>query len=53
LTLAEVVELHREIIQQCGSALGMGDRCALESALAQPRMTFGRAEKDIKRHFLG
>jgi len=41
LTLVEVVELHRQIIEQSGGALGIRDRGALESALAQPRMTFG------------
>lgn len=41
LTLVEVVELHRQIIEQSGGALGIRDRSALESALAQPRMTFG------------
>jgi death on curing protein len=41
LTLVEVVELHRQIIEQSGGAMGIRDRSALESALAQPRMTFG------------
>jgi death-on-curing protein len=41
LTLIEVVELHRQIMEQSGGALGIRDRGALESALAQPRMTFG------------
>ena len=41
LTLIEVVELHRQIIEQSGGALGIRDRGTLESALAQPRMTFG------------
>ncbi|BAB77515.1 type II toxin-antitoxin system death-on-curing family toxin (plasmid) [Anabaena sp. FACHB-709] len=41
LTLVEVVELHRQIIEQSGGALGIRDRGTLESALAQPRMTFG------------
>jgi death on curing protein len=41
LTLVEVVELHRQIIEQSGGALGIRDLGALESALAQPRMTFG------------
>lgn len=41
LTLVEVVELHRQIIEQSGGTLGIRDRGALESALAQPRMTFG------------
>jgi death on curing protein len=33
--------LHRQIIEQSGGALGVRDLRALESALAQPRMTFG------------
>ncbi len=41
LTLVEVLNLHRQIIQQSGGALGVRDLGALESALAQPRMTFG------------
>ncbi len=41
LTLVEVVELHRQIIEQSGGALGIRDLGALESAMAQPRMTFG------------
>ncbi len=41
LTLVEVLSLHRQIIEQSGGALGVRDLGALESALAQPRMTFG------------
>jgi death on curing protein len=41
LTLVEVLNLHRQIIEQSGGALGVRDLGALESALAQPRMTFG------------
>ncbi|MEA5504805.1 type II toxin-antitoxin system death-on-curing family toxin [Halotia wernerae UHCC 0503] len=44
LVLFEVVELHRQIIEQSGGALGIRDLGALESALAQPRMTFGGEE---------
>ncbi len=44
LLLFEVVELHRQIIEQSGGALGIRDLGALESALAQPRMTFGGEE---------
>jgi len=40
LTLNEVLELHRRIIDQSGGSLGIRDLGALESALAQPRMTF-------------
>ncbi len=44
LTLNEVLELHRRIIAQSGGALGVLSLSALESALAQPRMTFGAEE---------
>ncbi|MEW6659835.1 MAG: type II toxin-antitoxin system death-on-curing family toxin [Thermodesulfobacteriota bacterium] len=40
LSLGEVLELHRRIIQQTGGAVGVRDLAALESAVAQPRMTF-------------
>jgi death-on-curing protein len=41
LTLIEVLELHRRIIEQSGGAFGIRDVGLLESAIAQPRMTFG------------
>lgn len=44
LTLSEALELHRRIIGQSGGALGVLNLGALESALAQPRMTFGGRE---------
>ncbi|WP_414624630.1 type II toxin-antitoxin system death-on-curing family toxin [Calothrix sp. CCY 0018] len=44
LVLIEVIELHRQIIEQSGGALGIRDFGALESALAQPYMTFGGEE---------
>ena len=44
LTLIEVLELHRRIIEQFGGALGVRDFGLLESAIAQPRMTFGGEE---------
>ncbi len=40
LTLGEVLELHRRIIQRTGGAVGLRTLAALESAVAQPRMTF-------------
>jgi death on curing protein len=40
LTLSEVLELHRRVIGQSGGALGVLNLGGLESALAQPRMTF-------------
>jgi death on curing protein len=41
ITLDQVMELHRQIIQQSGGGTGVRDQGALESAIAQPRMTFG------------
>ena len=40
LTLIEVLELHRRVIEQSGGAFGICDIGLLESAIAQPRMTF-------------
>lgn len=44
LTLAEVLDLHRRIVEQSGGPAGVRDFGLLESALAQPRMTFGGRE---------
>lgn len=41
LTLIEVLELHRKVLEQSGGVLGIRDLGFLESAIAQPRMTFG------------
>jgi death on curing protein len=41
LKLLEVLELHRRVIEQSGGASGIRDLGLLESALAQPLMTFG------------
>lgn len=41
LTLNETLDLHRRIIAQSGGAPGILNLSALESALAQPQMTFG------------
>jgi death on curing protein len=41
LTLHEVLEAHERILQQSGGEPGVLNVGALESALAQPRMTFG------------
>lgn len=40
LTLGEVLELHRRIIEETGGAHRILDLAALQSALAQPRMTY-------------
>ena len=44
LTLNEVLETHRRVAHQSGGTIGIHDLGALESAIAQPRMTFGGAE---------
>ena len=44
LTLDEVMELHRLAIQQSGGSSGIRDQGLLESALAQPGMTFDGQE---------
>ncbi len=41
LTMIEVLELHRKILEQSGGSSGIRDMGLLESAIAQPRMTFG------------
>jgi death-on-curing protein len=41
LTLGEVVELHGRVLQVSGGAPGIRNLGALDSALAQPRATFG------------
>ena len=41
VTLAEVVELHRRLLQATGGASGIRDLGALESAVAQSKATFG------------
>jgi death-on-curing protein len=40
LTLIEILELHRRILEQSGGTFGIRDMGLLESAIAQPRMTF-------------
>ena len=44
LTLGEIVDLHRALIETSGGATGIRDLGMLESALAQPRATFGGAD---------
>ena len=40
LRLAEVVELHRRLLEATGNTSGIRDLGALESAIAQPKATF-------------
>ena len=44
LALGEVVELHRRLLEATGGASGIRDFGALESAIAQPKATFGGAD---------
>ncbi len=44
LTLEEVLELHRLVLEQSGGLDGVRDLGGLDSALAQPRMTFAGQE---------
>lgn len=44
LTLTEVLEIYRQVMEQSGGAVGIRDLKALESAIAQPRITFDDAE---------
>jgi death-on-curing protein len=41
LTLNELLQLHHHLVEQSGGSAGIHSVRALESALAQPRMTFG------------
>lgn len=44
VTLNEVLELHHRLVQRYGGSAGIRDLGALESALAQPRLTFDGEE---------
>ncbi len=44
LTLRETLEIYQRVMQQSGGLIGIRDLGALESAVAQPRMTFGGEE---------
>jgi death-on-curing protein len=41
LSLGEVVELHRRLLEATAGAAGIRDVSALDSAIAQPKATFG------------
>ncbi|HEY0971787.1 MAG TPA: type II toxin-antitoxin system death-on-curing family toxin [Gemmatimonadales bacterium] len=44
MSLAEVLELHRQVVTEWGGSAGLRDLGALEGALAQPRQTYGGAD---------
>jgi len=50
LTLGEVVALHRAVLEISGGASGIRDLGALESALAQPRASFGGTDLHTSLH---
>jgi len=41
LTVEEVIQLHQAVIARSGGLSGIKNRGLIESAVAQPRMTFG------------
>jgi death-on-curing protein len=44
LTVNEVLEIYSRVMRQSGGLIGIRDAGALESAVAQPRLTFGGEE---------
>ena len=46
LNLAEVLDLHRQLIEQSGGSPGIRDLGLLEASLAQPWQTFGGIDLD-------
>jgi len=44
LSLGEVVDLHRRVLQTTGGASGIRDFGVLESVIAQPKASFGGVE---------
>jgi death-on-curing protein len=44
LTLSEVLDLHRRVVELAGGAPSLRDLGALQSAIAQPRASFGGKE---------
>ncbi len=58
LSVEDVLEIHRRVIQEFGGSSGIRDRGRLEAAVAMPRSTFGGqelhrglAEKAASYHF--
>ena len=44
VNLTQVLELHHRVLQRSGGSAGVRDQGAVESAIAQPAMTFGGQE---------
>lgn len=47
LTVTEILETYQRVIRQSGGLMGVRDFGALESAAAQPYMTFDRKELSL------
>ncbi len=52
LTVVEVLNLHRQVIEQFGGALGIRNLDALESAVAQPKMVISVLVTQLWKYFL-
>ncbi len=50
ITLEQVLVAHQRALQHSGGSDGIRDRGALESAVAQPRMTFGGQDLYVTLH---
>lgn len=44
LAISDVMLLHKRLLEETGGGAGLRDIAGLESALAQPQMTFGGEE---------
>ena len=44
LTVEQVLLMHAEVVSQTGGSQGIRDQGAIESAVSQPRMSFGGSE---------
>ncbi len=44
LTLEQIIQLHDLLVRETGGSQGVRDAGAIESAVAQPRMSFGGQE---------
>lgn len=44
LTVLDVLAIYREVMERTGGSVGMRDKGLLDSALAQPQMTFAGEE---------
>jgi len=49
LSLEELLELHRLVLQQTGGLEGLRDLGGLESVVAQPQMTFRNVSMTLRQ----